>query len=479
MLEGYDRWVDKLPKFETKNDLLYAVYKIYRRGEKVAQDEGEFNALTPSASDELTDYFGVFGSFVEFKDRFNEFKDASVEKFQKLEGGGELEFDLWKKMKEWSLEDFNKFYDLINIHHDYTLGESFYAKRGDVLVQDKLSSGEMVLFTDELAKNEIVFLQAELEAGKITKEIFDHLKLEIENDIGASVVLLKNHKRFLVKKSNGATLYATRDLAGVEHKVEVFHPARLVYEVGGEQTEYFRNLFEASRVLNLVENGSVDLTHVAHGLYVDSKTGKKLSSREGAESVERLIKESIKYFRAKYDFRINEDFKLTDEEKDANARKLAVGSIAFNDIKQDKKFPIAFDQDIEKNIKSFEESGGAYIMYSLARARSIIRKSDVKHGDAVVGSEDFKDLSDDEVAITKMIAEFPRTILKAATHDSPSILAGYLLDLANAYNSYYEKYKVLEKGKLIYPHRLLVTNAVAIVLDNGLKLCHAEAPEVI
>ncbi|MBI3633322.1 MAG: arginine--tRNA ligase [Candidatus Vogelbacteria bacterium] len=382
-------------------------------------------------------------------------------------------------MKEWSLEDFNKFYDLVNIHHDYTLGESFYAARGDILVQDKLSSGEIVLFTDELAKNELNFLQAELEASRITQEIFTRLQAEVENDIGVSVVLLKNHKRFLVKKSNGTTLYATRDLAGIEHKVETFHPARLVYEVGGEQTEYFRNLFEAARVLNLVENESVDLTHVAHGLYVDSKTGKKLSSREGAESVERLIKESIKYFRAKYDQRSNEEFPLSADEKDANAKKLAVGSIAFNDIKQDKKFPIAFDQDIEKNIKSFEESGGAYIMYSLARARSIIRKSDVKPADAMVGTEDYKDLSEDEVGITKMIAEYPRVILKSASLDSPSILAGYLLDLANAYNSYYEKYKVLEKGKLLYPHRLLVTNAVATVLDNGLKLCHAEAPEII
>jgi arginyl-tRNA synthetase len=282
-----------------------------------------------------------------------------------------------------------------------------------------------------------------------------------------------------VKKTNGATLYAVRDLAGIEHRVDTFRPSKLVYETAEEQIEYFKNLFESAGVLNLDQNHEVALSHLAHGFYVNADTGKKLSSREGVESVETLISESIKYFRKKYDIREGEEYKLSDEEKNANAHKLAVGSITFNDIKQDKRFAISLNPDISKSIKSFEESGGAYIMYSLARARSIIRKSGVDPKDMIVGTEDFKDMTDDEVSISKMVGQFGAIIMKSAEDDNPATLANYLLTLANEYNGYYERSKVLEDGKLVYPHRLLVTSAVAEVLKNGLKICHAEAPEII
>lgn len=469
LIEGYERWIDKIPRLESKNAELYFIYQVYRKGEKISDDESLYNSLMPEGSDDLAAYYGVFGSFAEFKDKFEEFKGAADRRFKNLERGAETEFLLWQKMREWSLQEFNEFYDLIGIHHDYISPESFYAKRAADLVEDKLSSGEIVLFTEDLAKREIVHLEDCFNSGELNQSQFDRMKDNVLGDIGAYVVLLGNHRRFLVKKSNGSTLYATRDLAGIEFRIEAFHPARLVYEVGEEQTEYFKNLFEASRALNLDENNAVAMTHAAHGFYVDSVTGKKFSSREGAESVVNLIRESVKYFRDKYKERID----------DLAAHKLAVGSITFNDIKQDKRFPIALDRDLIKNIKNFEESGGAYIMYSLARARSIIRKSDISPEEAVVGLEDFKDMTEDEISISKMIGNFPRVIVRAAKEDNPAALASFLLSLANGYNGYYERSKVLEDGKLLYPHRLLITAAVVAVLSNGLKICHAEAPEVI
>ena len=117
-------------------------------------------------------------------------------------------------------------------------------------------------------------------------------------------------------------------------------------------------------------------------------------------------------------------------------------------------------------------------MYSLARARSIIRKSDFLPEEVVVGAEDFRDMTEDEINISKEVGTFPCVILRAALDDNPAILASFLLTLANGYNSYYEKSRVLENNRLLYPHRLLVTAAVAGVLSNGLKLCHAEAPEI-
>lgn len=484
MIEGYERWIDKISQLGnfaemSKNDVLYFVYQIFRRGEKVSADENEFNALTPTASDELAQYYGDFSSFLEFKGKFEEFKNSADQRFKNLEKGMELEFSLWRKMREWSLLEFDEFYKMIGIEHDYLLGESFYAKRALDLVEDRLRTGEAVLFTESLAEEEIEHLKNQLEIGELTKERFDQLVNETKDDIGACFVILGKHRRLLVKKSNGATLYAVRDLAGIEHRVETFNPARLVYETAEEQTEYFKNLFESAGILNLDQNHNIQMTHVAHGFYVDSATGKKLSSREGVDSVTKLIQESINYFRKRYDERSDDKHQLTDEEKDLNARKLAIGSITFNDIKQDKRFPIALDNDTSKSIKVFEESGGAYVMYSLARAGSIIRKSDISPEDVVVGLEDFKDMTEDEIGLIKKIGEFPNIIGRSAIEDNPATLAGYLLNLANDYNGYYEKSKVLEGGKLIYPHRLLITSAVSRVLSNGLRICHAEAPEII
>lgn len=479
LIEGYERWTNKLPKFESKNSELYGIYQIYRRGEKLSGSEQEFNLLTPSASDELAIYFGEFGSFAEFKDRFNEFKISADKRFKNLEKGYDTEFTLWQHMRDWSLQEFREFYEMIFINHDYLLGESFYAGRAMDLVEDRSSSGEVVLFTEALAEDEINYLERQREDGELTQEELERLRDGILGDVGASVVILNNHKRFLVRKSNGSTLYATRDLASIEHRISTFDPARLVYEVGEEQTEYFKNLFEASSVLNFDENHSVGMTHAAHGFYIDSATGKKLASREGAASVMNLVGESIKYFRTKYDARDDGSHKLTDMDKDKNAHKLAVGSITFNDIKQDKRFPISLDKDTGKTIKIFEESGGAYVMYSLARARSIIRKSEVVPESAVVGTEDHKDMTEDEIKIMKEVANFPLVILRSAIDDNPATLALFLLTLANDYNGYYERSKVLEGGKLLYPHRLLITAAVATVLSNGLKICHAEAPEII
>jgi arginyl-tRNA synthetase len=478
-IEGYERWIDKIPKQESKNAELYLIYQIFRRGEKISADELQFNVLTPTASDELTNYFGVFSTFQDFKERFNEFKSAADKRFKNLEKGAEIEFSLWQKMREWSLEEFNKFYDMVGIRHDYLLGESFYAKRALDLVEDRLSTGEVVLFTEVMAEAEIEYLKSQFDSGDLTEERFNQLRDEVRDDVGACFVIFGKHKRLLVRKTNGATLYAVRDLAGIEHRVETFRPTKLVYETAEEQIEYFKNLFEAAGVLNLDQNHKIVMTHVAHGFYVDASTGKRLSSRAGAEGVVGLIQESVKHFRAKYDERASDTHQLTDAEMDFNAHKLAVGSITFNDIKQDKRFAINLDSDTAKSIKIFEESGGAYVMYSLARARSIIRKSDIKPEDAVVGLEDYKDMTEDEVGLAKKIAEFPRVLLRSVEDDNPATLANYLLTLANEYNTYYEKSKVLEDGKLLYSHRLLITTAVATVLANGLKICHAEAPQVI
>ncbi len=473
IMEGYEHWKDLVPNFKDKNDLLYAIYCIYRKGEIAAKEEKFFSELKTEEKEKLIKYFGIFDSYAEFKSRFELFTNASNARFNRLENGDENEVALWQTMRSWSLENFKKFYGILNINHDYTIGESFYAPKAKELVEKYRRDGKIVLFGAKELKQELRDLKYYLEKGKISENVFKLFSEEAEKNLGASVIFLENNKKLVVARSDGTTIYATRDIAGIEHRVKTFLPDRLVYETGQEQSEYFEKIFEASRQLGLFHGNDVDLTHLSHGFYVDAETKRKLSSREGSLNVNELINESIKYFRKKYEER---DRLLSSAEKDASAKMVAVGSIVFNDIKQERRFPIFIHNNLGKNIKEFEESGGAYVMYTIARAKSIKRKASANTTEKTLTAN----LSFEEVGLIKKLADFPRIILKSAENDNPAVLAEYLLSLANEYNSFYEKYRVLnDKNEIEFFIRFSITEAVAQVLENGMVFCHAPSPEVI
>lgn len=483
LIEAYHRLKkgNAIPKLDSENSVLDFIYQLVRRAEKTAEYHN-FEKVEEEDRWELYKIVGEFTDHEDFVQKYSNFVDESKKRFRELENGEGEVFETWQMMRGWSMKEFEHFYDLLRIEHDYLIGESFYGKRAADFVKEKLKTGEVVLFTKELADIEIKKAQKEfLPAGRQAKSgtmntlVLERQIKEINNDIGAYVIMLPSGARFVIMRADGATIYATRDLTSIKHRVDVFDPTRLVYEVGEEQSLHFKLIFEAARAMNVNKGADVDMKHVSHGFYVNAETGQKLSSREGAQNVISLIDESIKYFRKKYDSK--DDF--TDEEKDSNARKIAIGSIAFNEIKQDKRFPVLFYKELEKNIRAFEESGGAYIMYSIARAKSILRKSDKKIGDLKLNEIDFSLLENSEINLLKKVAGFPNIVLKAGKTDNPATLAEFLLHLANDYNGYYENFAVLEGGKLINPLRLFITDAVATVLSNGLNLCHAEVPERI
>jgi arginyl-tRNA synthetase len=405
LLEAHARWGNREGEFETKNEYLYFLYTSYRALEKEA---------------EATDGAG-----------FAEFKESAALRFRRLEAGEAAETELWEKMVAWSLAEFQHFYDLIDIHPDYTIGGSFHVRRG----------GEIV--TEGLAKE-----TAALEDG-------------------AAVVHVGGETDFVIRRADESTIYATRDLAAIEYRVKEFSAGRMVYVVGQEQTDYFAKLFKAADILGLAPKGTV-LQHVPFGFYVSLATKKKLSSREGATSVIALIQSAIDYFAQKYPDLSAEDIK-----------KIAIGSITFNDIKKNRMMAVELDTGNAQNIiRSFEESGAAYVMYAVARARSIMRKAG---GEVANASDlDLKHLSLQpiELVLLKRLASLSETISRAAQMNEPSVLAEYLLRVAQEYNSYYESHHVLTKeGTVEFPHRLALTSAVAQVLVNGLKLCHVDVPE--
>ncbi len=270
-------------------------------------------------------------------------------------------------------------------------------------------------------------------------------------------------------KGNESTIYATRDLAAIKHRSEVFHPVKIAYEVGQEQQDHFQKLFESARKLGFGEG--IELSHVYHGYYVSEETKKKFSSREGAANIMGLLTRTLSEFGAKY--RLESGY--PEEEQRRISAALGIGSLIFNDLKRDKKSPIALSSDFGKMIRQFEESGGAYVIYASCRAKSIVRK----YGKAVpaisgCGASDFVD---QEIDLMKKLLEFPDVVERAAANDDPVRITEYLLKLSALYNAYYHAVPVLKSENA--GARVALAAAVARVIDNGLRLLHMEPLERI
>ena len=470
LLEGFRRWKEKLPANATQNEKLSFLYLIRRGLEKIAEEQqGAAKPLSARERETLKEYFGECATDADYLARFHEYVTASDARFEKLENGDREEVALWAEMVRWSLDDFKTFYDLLGVHHDFAIGESFYPARGMAVLQRALESGRAVKFSEELCAKELDALAREKAQGRVSDEIYNRLCDAARKDVGALVVQLDNHERMIVLRRDGRTIYATRDIGAIEYRLTVFEASRALYVIGQEQREHFVKLFDAAVRLGIVP-AHAKLEFVGFGFYVDPKTKQKLSSRDGAANVNRLIESAIAYFQQKY-----ESLGQFDEAARREiARQLAVGSIIFNDLRRDRKGNVEIPTDIAKAAAEFENSGGAYVVYAACRARGILRKYG-KELPALAALKEFA-LNDSEVTLLKRVLEFPVRVADAERNLSPVPLLTHLFDTARAFNSYYSEYPVIKGGE-VHEHRLLLCAAVAQMLQNGLRLCNIACPE--
>ncbi len=472
ILEGYSRWSSLADNKLKGNDLLFFVYSTYRNAEKAAGDSSVWKTLYSDSSSALSGAFPNIADHTHFKSEFEIFKAAARERFSRLENGLDPEVSQWKEMVAWSLQDFNRFYDLLDIHQDFVFGESFYVTPGRKLVERGLKEGTVQHFTADHVAAVIAEIDRAEAREEISSEESARFKQEAQDDLGGYVVKIAPFKRIVVQRGDGATIYATRDLAGVEHRLKTFAATDLIYEVGQEQADHFAGLFAASEKMGLFGDKKVRCQHIYHGFYIDAGTKKKLSSREGASSVIKLFEDAIQHFKAKYDD--HEDW--SDEEKNQVAWRLAIGSVVYNDLRKDKKLPVEINPDRAKMFEEFERSGGAYVMYTVCRGKSILRKAEAIPASDVDSAT--VELSDIERSLCKLVLDLPRRLAHAAQSDNPAALITAIEELATTYNSYYHDYPVV-KGGIRNEHRVVITNAVANALENALRICHVRCPERI
>lgn len=356
-----------------------------------------------------------------------ELDEEAREWFRKLENNDEEALALWQWFRDESLMEFNRLYAELGIDFDSYNGEAFY--------NDKME--------------EVVQLLAE--------------KGLLEESKGAQVVNLEKYgieHPALIKKSDGATLYITRDLAAAIYRKRTYDFAKAIYVVGQEQTAHFKQLKAV-----LAEMGyawSKDIQHVSFGLV--TKNGQKLSTRKGnVILLEPTIAEAVKRSLAQIDTK-NPDL----VNKEAVAHAVGVGAIKFYDLKTDRTN--GYDFDLEAMV-SFEGETGPYVQYAHARIQSILRKADFQPQAA----ENYQLNDTESWEIIKLIQDLPNTIVKAADNFEPSLIARFAIHLAQSFNKYYAHTRILDDSPE-RDSRLALSYATATVLKEALALLGVEAP---
>ena len=351
--------------------------------------------------------------------------------FKKLEDGDEYCTKIWQKFKDLSLREFQRIYDILNVHFDSNNGESFY-------------SDKMQEVVDILRKNN-----------------------KLVESQGAEIVDLeyKNMPPLMVTKSNGSTTYATRDLAAILYRARTYDFDKCIYVVAYEQNLHFKQVFEVAKFLDLDEKYTNGLIHVPYGM-VRLKTG-KMSTREGTLiKLEDILKEAVTRAKA-----IIEEKNPNIEGKEDIAKKVGIGAVIFNDLSNNIIKDEVFDWDIMLN---FQGETGPYIQYMYVRTKSILEKENYVMNKELV---DMSELEEHGIELIKQIYSFNDIVKQAVDKNEPSIISRYLIDVAKLYSSFYNDNKIIVEDEKIKNTRLCLTYMVGNVLKIGTGLLGMEMPD--
>ncbi|KHE72355.1 arginine--tRNA ligase, partial [Halobacillus sp. BBL2006] len=263
----------------------------------------------------------------------------------------------------------------------------------------------------------------------------------------------------LIRKSNGTTIYATRDLTAAIDRFESYQFDEALYVVGHEQTLHFQ---QVKHVLDKMEfPWAKNVKHIPFGMML--KDGKKMSTRQGKTILlEEVLNEAIQ----KAAINIEEK-NPTLQDKSKVAEQVGVGAVIFHDLKHDRRNDVEFSIE---DMLTFEGNTAPYLQYSYVRANSLLKKG--KFNSETTATE-----LEDPLAwpLVKMIREYPYVVKKSFINYDPSKMAKYLLDLAKSFNKYYAETKILESDHL--NARMTLIYAFTIVLKDGLALLGIETPE--
>ena len=402
--------INHLGDWGTQFGKLIVAYKLW----------GDKEAIEASPIQELLKIYVKFHERAETDESLNEQARAS---FKSLEDGDEEALALWKWFRDASLKEFETIYDLLGIRFDSYAGEAFYNDKMDAVVGELKEKGLLALSE------------------------------------GAYVVQLEDMPPCLITKTDGATLYATRDLAAAMYRKKQYEAKKTFYVVGNEQSLHFKQLFNVIEKMGY--EWSKDLQHVAFGMML--KDGKKMSTRKGkVVLLADVLAEAIETAK-----RNIEEKNQALEQKELVARQVGVGAVIFNDLKNNRMNDIDFSLE---QMMNFEGETGPYVQYTYARISSLLEKGDFKEQ-----AIQFDALGEYAWPVIQLLEQYPIIVQKAFEQADPSQIAKFSLHVSRAFNKYYAHSKILVEDEW-KQMKLSFAFSVAIVLKDALSLLGISAP---
>jgi arginyl-tRNA synthetase len=373
----------------------------------------------------------LYVRFHEEAERDPRLEEKAAALFKRLEDGDPEITQIWKMIIEVSLQDFNRLYKIMKVQHDVVLGESFYNDKMEDVIQ-------------------------RLERAHLLKE-----------SEGAQVVFFdekENMPPCIIKKSDGASIYATRDLAAAIYRHEIQKADLLLYVVGVEQVLHFKQVFNVLRKLGY--SWWEKCQHINFGRY-RFKDGKMASRSGKVIFMEDVLNQAIELVG-----------KMVEEKNPDLANKkevieqVAIAAVFFNDLMNDRVKDVEFDWD---RIISTEGDSGPYVQYTGVRCKSILRK----YGRPVLPLPAAALDSVEEQKLIFSLLRFPETLEAAFRQYKPNILAQYLLELCSHFSHFYHKCRILGEERGVEDARISLVSATQKILEQGLKILNIDSPEAM
>lgn len=379
--------------------------------------------------DPIKELLRIYVKFHDEAEKEPSLEDEARMYFKRLEDGSEEEVALWTKFKDLSMKEFSKVYDMLNVSFDSYAGESFYSDKMDAVVEEIENKGILT------------------------------------ESNGAKVVMLEEYNMppCIIKKADGATIYATRDLAAATYRKKTYDFYKNIYVVGTPQALHFKQVFTTLKLMGHQWADSCE--HVGFGLI--KFADKKLSTRKGdviflEELLEEAVNKTIEIINEK-------NPKL--ENKEEVAKKIGIGAVVFTYLKNSRERDIVFDW---KEMLSFEGETGPYVQYTYARSKSILRKA----GEQSTEANYSKLVEKEEFELVKLLEGFQKAIFMSIDKLEPSVITRHIIEIAKAFNKFYNSHSILNsEDNELKAARLNMVQATCQVIKNGLKLIGVDVVE--
>lgn len=379
----------------------------------------------------ISELMKIYVKFHEEAEKDDTLNDEARAWFVKMEQGDEEALSIWEWFKDISLIEYKRIYELLDVDFDSYAGESFY--------RDKTSA-----VVDELKE-----------------------KGMLKESEGAFIVDLEEYDMTpcLIMKKDGSSIYATRDLAAIFYRKNTYDFEKCIYVTGMEQKLHFAQVFKVVELMGY-EWAKTDLIHVPYGLV--SLEGGKLSTRSGnIIYAEDILRESVSKIKEVINDK-NPDL----EDKDDVAKMVGIGAIIFNDLYNQRIKDVTFSWD---KIHSFDGETGPYVQYTYARAASVLRKTGITE---VPEEIDFSFLTDEaSVSLLKELIRFPEVVKTAAERLEPSVVARFVMSVAQAFNHFYHENQCNVKDEKLKRARVQLVIIAKKAIKDGLDLLGIKCPE--